>query len=245
MELPPVRNVPEEQIFSVVRAEIARAYADTRFAVPSDAEQQRMVEETVQGIKKYASTIRIEEIPEAIRDGVMGVHGEFPGLSVATFVKFCVYHVNSQKRRDRMKALTREKNEPAPPTPEELDRRWMEHLKKAFDTVKYGEIYEDHGNKLYEWLDEEKGKIQFTKERKLHFMDQARLQLAAEKEAERASSDFFKRRHLASIIETIRSDHHPPIVVVRAKKIALNAFIQDQLEFGLTAESLFENEGQE
>lgn len=237
----PARKEADERIFAVVRESIARAYADTRYAVPSPEEQQRMVEETAKDIKRYASTIRVEEIPEAIRDGVRGVHGDYAGLSVATFVRFCVYHVQSQKRRDLIRSLQQDRDGTTPPTPEEMDARWMEHLGKAFETVESGDQYDDYGNGLYDWLDE-KGKIVFTKERKWEFVEQARQQLAAEKEAEKANSDYFKRKHLATIIESIQNEGTIPMVSIRAKKIALNTWIRECIEMEITPEQILEND---
>lgn len=240
LELKPISKEPKEEVFRIVRAEIARFYADTRFKLPSlpsgsldEDEMSRMVNETTNDILTYASHLRLFEIVNAFKKGTRGMYGEYHGGSVATFNKFILGYLSSGEREQIVKKERKQENiEMDKPTPEQWDEKCTDRLKQAFNAVKNGEYWDDPGNYLYNWLDE-KGLIPFSTERKKQFMSKAKDKLIAEqKDNKIKETDFHKIGVISKYIRDIESGNQNQRVIVMAKKIALNTLIRESIELG-------------
>ena len=83
----PVRKVPKRDVFNMVLASVARAYADLNIKAISAEERDYLVNELTGNIIARYPAIRVSEIPEAIARGIRGKYGEYYGLSVVSFEK--------------------------------------------------------------------------------------------------------------------------------------------------------------
>ncbi|HYG84554.1 MAG TPA: hypothetical protein VD907_06800 [Verrucomicrobiae bacterium] len=243
IDMPPVKQVAKTELFQAVNAAIGKSFADAGVKMLDDNDRDYLVNQVVKDIQTYTPNLRLEEIGIAFQNGVRGKYGDYFGLNVVTFNKFLVAYLSSGERDQRILKEADPEPEPAPPAPEEYDQRCMGHLKDAFKIVSEGGFFEDFGNFLYTWLDKEKGVIKLSKERRWKIWEEAETKLLLEKEEEKnAATDYLKRKQISLIIEKIQAKSKNDLVEIKAKKIALNTWIKDQIEFGGTPESIFNNE---
>src|SRR5258708_7518999 len=84
----PVRKVPKRDVFNMALISVAKAFADLNNKSLSPQERDYMVNELTDNIIARYPAIRVNEIPQAIANGIRGKYGEFYGLSVVAFERF-------------------------------------------------------------------------------------------------------------------------------------------------------------
>ena len=73
----PVRHHPKRDVFNAVLIAVAKSYADLNVKSITPDERTYMVNELTDNIIARYPAIRINEIPEAIANGIRGKYGEF------------------------------------------------------------------------------------------------------------------------------------------------------------------------
>lgn len=204
------------EVFTIVQAAVAKAYADLNFKVPEQKDKEYIINELTDNIRKNYRTIRTKEIPVAFAKGVRGEYGEFMGLSIVTFEKFIQGYINSPYREELGKSLPLL----SPPAREKVLTRQdrIDFAKAAFDKFKFHDFYNDLGNIVYNFLDSE-GMIPFTSKEKFEVMN-----LVREREYKRLSSPITRQekrdfeKHINKLVES-----NDPIIP-SAKRECLNRF---------------------
>jgi hypothetical protein len=230
-----VKNLPKRDLFKIVRASVAKAFADTNTKEISDEGRNYLVNELTDNILKYHPAIRLNEIPEAIAQGVRGRYGEFYGLSVVTFLKFIEQYLFSEKRTGLVKELVID-DEPKP----------VPNLQTQFETAKHNAMHALQRKKdkkdisaistsVYNFLDR-LTLLHFTKNEKYDMMADATRELIAELKYKLILSPYVERAAIKKDIEaythaitehTEVNDRQHTLVKMRAKKLALDAFLNN------------------
>lgn len=230
-----VKNLPKRDLFDTVRINVAKAFADTNTKEISDEDRSYLVNELTDNILKYHPAIRLNEIPEAIAQGVRGRYGEFYGLSVVTFLKFIEQYLFSEKRT----VLVKECVIDAGPKP-------VPDLQTQFETAKHNAIHALQRKKdkkdisaistsVYNFLDR-LTLLQFTKNEKYDMMTDATRELIAELKYKLIISPYAERAAIKKDIEAytaVITEHAGVnqeqfiLVKMRAKKLALDAFLNN------------------
>ncbi|ASU33159.1 hypothetical protein MuYL_1261 [Mucilaginibacter xinganensis] len=228
-----IKNLPKRDLFDTVRINVAKAFADTNTKEISDEDRNYLVNELTDNILKYHPAIRLNEIPEAIAQGVRGRFGEFYGLSVVTFLKFIEQYLFSEKRTNIVKeSVIDDVPRPVP------------DLQTQFETAKQNALYALQRKKdkkdnsaiatvVYDFLDRIK-LIQFTIAEKQDMMADAVRELIAELKYKLMISPYIERAAIKMDIEAYTAvmtahaginDRLFTLAKMRAKKLALDAFL--------------------
>jgi hypothetical protein len=222
---PWVKQLPKKTLFDCVIAAVAKSYADLNFKEISDTDKFYLVNELVDNILKNFPAIRLEEISIAFANGIRGQYGEYMGLSVITFEKFISGYMLSRERAELVKSL------PQPELSKEPDNLTKFELAKnntikAFQLKSDNKDYTLYALPVYDFLDKLK-LIDFSTEEKLEFVNEARIALQIELNSEKEQEkDQFKRKDLNKTIEQIVTGQSQDLVIVKAKKLALNVFFE-------------------
>lgn len=232
-----VKNLPKHDLFKTVLLSVAKAFADTNTKEISDEDRSYLVNELTDNILKYHPSIRLNEVPEAIAQGIRGRFGEFYGLSVVTFGRFIEQYLLSDKRTSMVKQL------PADDTP-----RPVPDLQTQFDTARYNAMQALQRKKdgrdlsaiatsVYNFLDRIK-LLEFTAGEKYDMMDDAVRELIKELKYKLITAPYAERAEIKRDIDayTDAITKHTPVnnrqltlVKMRAKKLALDAFLNNVL----------------
>ncbi len=204
-----------------------------------------LVKNTSDQILIEVPNIRLEEIPLAIKKGILGELGEWFGLNVVTFVKFIKVYYESEKRLKIMIDNRIPEPEKLPPSPEELRIAENEIIVNAFKKFSETGSYEDHGNHIYNKLDA-RGLIPYTGDRKKKFMEEAKSNLLARNNTKTALSLEEKRtfERVVSAIMNNTPDSRKDIVR-EAKKIALKVLFNELIEMETDIVEFIEGTGNE
>jgi hypothetical protein len=230
-----VKNLPKRDLFNTVLANVAKAFADTNTKEISNEDRNYLVNELTDNILKYHPAIRLNEIPEAIGQGVRGRYGEFYGLSVVTFLQFIEQYLFSEKRTGLVKECVIDE-EPKP----------VPDLQTQFETAKYNALHALQRKKdkkdiaaistsVYNFLDR-LTLLHFTKNEKYDMMADATRELIAELKYKLILSPYVERAAIKKDIEAytgVITEHAGVneeqfiLVKMRAKKLALDAFLNN------------------
>ena len=228
-----VKNLPKRDLFETVLISVAKAFADTNTKEISDEDRSYLVNELTDNIIKYHPSIRLNEIPEAIAQGIRGRYGEYYGLSVVTFLKFIEQYLFSEKRT----GLVKEQVVDDGPKP-------VPSLQIQFETAKYNAMYALQRKKdkkdlsgmstsVYNFLDKIK-LVRFTITEKEDMMADAVRELVNELKYKLIVSPYVERAAIKKDIEaytavitehTAVNDRLFTLAKMRAKKLALDAFL--------------------
>lgn len=186
-------------------------------------------------IRNNFSDFSNEEISLAFEYGLAGKitvdlnhYHDFNVLYVSRFL-----NAFREYRRGQLLIARKAEEEKALPEKAELTVKEKEQIMidaalKAFEIVKSGQLYDDIGNSVYNFLDEKK-LIPFTKERKMEFLEEAEKKVKAMYEAEKYMKiDLRVINVLNKLIDEINCKS--PNVIVEAKKIALNELFKQMIE---------------
>ncbi|SHM51075.1 hypothetical protein [Mucilaginibacter sp. OK098] len=230
-----IRNLPKRDLFKIVLASVAKAFADTNTKEISNEDRNYLVNELTDNILKYHPAIRLNEIPEAIAQGVRGRYGEFYGLSVVTFLKFIEQYLFSEKRTSLVKELP----------PDEVPKP-VPSLQTQFETAKLNAMHALQRKKdkkdisavstsVYNFLDQ-LTLLQSTPNEKYDMMADATRELIDELKYKLIVSPYVERAAIKKDIEaytdaltehTEVNDRQLTFVKMRAKKLALDAFLNN------------------
>lgn len=224
-----IRHTKEKNIGKTLIMAVGKAYADKGIKV-DQTDINYMIPSLVSAIKKFCPNIRIDEIPEAINNGIFGEYGEYFGLNVTTFTNFVKAYYASEKRRQlAIAALPAPEAKPCP-TREELLRAEKKMIVDAFASYCLHGYYLDIANHVYNKLNGRE-LIQFTAERKKEFYEQARIELLQDGQSNLRGS-IGDRSKMKLIVSGLVSNEGDAVNIItrRAKQIALNAYFNELKE---------------
>jgi hypothetical protein len=230
-----VKNLPKRDLFKIVLASVAKAFADTNTKEISDEDRNYLVNELTDNILKYHPAIRLNEVPDAIAQGVRGRYGEFYGLSVVTFLKFIEQYLFSEKRTGLVKQLVID-DDPKP----------VPSLQVQFETAKHNAMCALQRKKdkkdlsaistsVYNFLDR-LALLHFTNYEKYDMMADAARELIDELKYKLILSPYAERAAIKKDIEAYKAaitehaqvnDRQLTLVKMQAKKLALDAFLNN------------------
>ena len=243
-----VRHLPKRDVFNAVLVSIAKAFADMNMKDTSENDRDYLVNELTDNIIKHYPSIRLSEIPDAISLGIRGKYGEFFGLSVVTFEKFIEQYLLSEKRTELVKQLPQEHEQKVP------------DLQTQFDTAKYnvlqalwrkmnGKDVEVISSSVYSFLDRLK-LLPFTGSEKYDMMADATRELIAELKFKLTVAPPTVRpdikKDIGAYTKAITehaglNDRLYKLTILRAKKLALDAFLNNVMMEGIDLDKLVES----
>ncbi len=188
-------------------------------------------------LKKEVPVMRIKEIGLAIKKGIYKEFGEFFGLNVAEFVRFCKSHYDSELRSSAAKTILKPvESEQKPPTPEQQFYLFKNLCIESYNFFENNKPFETRARTCYDFLNKIK-LIIFSKKEKYDILEKA-AQLVISDQNIKLSVIFedFNRKPLKRIIqaitESLENDKPLPkyvkeMVINKAKYLTLNAFFHD------------------
>lgn len=191
----------------------------------------------IKDLREYNKNISYQEIELAFRNGFKNEYGEWFGLNNKTYFQWVNGYTMSVARKQAIK------NRELLLVPAEIKLSEEEKNKiihegalMAFSQFKEKGFVLDVGNVNYNYLDS-KGVFNFTKARKVAFMEQAKINL--QKEAAKnldENSNQIARMDIRRSLGDITSDKSDK-VIAEAKRIALNTFFADLVEMDIELET--------
>lgn len=233
-----IKNLTDNQIKDAILKIITKTFFDagqkSQDAAPYAAEM------TV-SIKRYFSTLSVEEISLCFFKGARGEFGEYFGLNPVSFYGWISKYMTSEARKTaKLKQLAFEVPEKRQLTEAEKEAIVRAGLIKCFEDFKAKGILYDADNVNYNLLDRW-GKIPFTKGRKKEFIGMAQARLKAEeKEKMERSGDLKQIRTMNEAIKEL-GDPKNDQVIREAKRIALKVLFQDMIDTEMDIKDLMEN----
>jgi len=243
-----IRHLPKRDVFNAVLISVAKAFADLNMKDTSENDRDYLVNELTDNIIKRHPSIRLSEIPDAISLGIRGKYGEFFGFSVVTFEKFIEQYLLSEKRTELVKQLPQDHEQKVP------------DLQTQFDTAKYnvlqallrkttGKDIEVISSSVYSFLDRLK-LLPFTAGEKYDMMADATRELIAELKFKLTLAPPTERQNIKKDIEAYTkaitehsnvNDRLYNLVILRSKKLALDAFLNNVMMEGIDLDKLVES----
>jgi ribosomal protein L15 len=190
---------------------------------------QAMCKPLIKDLQTRYRGLTLSEVEYALNAGVRGDYGEYYGINVVTINKWLKMYCSSEARRE----ANREKNlaglpEYTGPTAEEKRKIIERSYEDALNDVRAGKYVKDLNNVIYDMLDR-RGKINFTVKQKWAFMEQAKRELEA-KAGEMKLERMFSGRLDSTTDKMISDMTKKDVVVMRAKRIALNVYLKKIVE---------------
>lgn len=222
---PMIIEYAKSEVFTVIRASVAKCYADLNFKAISTPDKEYLVNELTNNILNRYPGIRLEEIPNAFQLGIRGEFGEFMGLSVITFENFIKNYLESQHRLKLAETLPRlqEKNVP---TKDEIFEISQNNALLAYEKFKAGMDYELLATITYSFLDD-LSLLNYSSKDKIEFIEIAKQELLnAAKSKKLFEFDRSERNKLDNLIKDITSHTENQKVIIQAKRIALRVFFE-------------------
>lgn len=153
---PIVRKVEENELRIVISRAIAKAFADTGQSKET-TDIDYLIGTIPFEIKKQVPSIRLDEIPIAINNGIFGHYGKYYGINVLTIISFCQQYLESEERKkEGQKMLQLSEPKEIIPSQEETIKAIKEAITKAYQAFLINGNYNDHFNFIYDKLDERK-----------------------------------------------------------------------------------------
>lgn len=230
-----VNQLPKKDVFAVVLMSIAKAFIDTATKEISEADRNYLVNELTDNIVKRYPSIRLNEIPEAIWQGVRGRFGEFYGLSLVTFERFIEQHLLSDKRTGLVKALPGDDLPRSAPNLQTQFETAKENALRALQRKRDKKDISAIATSVYNFLDQIK-LVEFTTREKNDMMADATRELIEELKYKQLLVPYIGRAAIKKDIEAYRNaiTERTPVtaeqltlVKMRAKKLALDAFLNN------------------
>ncbi|WP_295792842.1 hypothetical protein [Mucilaginibacter sp.] len=230
-----VNQLPKKDVFAVVLMSIAKAFIDTGTKEISEADRNYLVNELTGNIIKRYPAIRLNEIPEAIWQGVRIRFGEYYGMSLVTFERFIEQYLLSDKRTGLVKALPcDDAPKPAPDLQIQFETA-TENALRALQRKRDKKDVSAMSTSVYNFLDSIK-LLSFTIREKNDMMADATRELIEELKYKQLLVPYIERAAIKKDIEAYRdaiTEHTPvtaeqlTLVKMRAKKLALDAFLNN------------------
>lgn len=200
-------------------------------------------------LKSILPALRIKEIPLAFKKGLIKEFGEYYGLNVAEFLRFCKAHYDSQLRADTVKSIKPIEQPKAAPSIESQFYTLKNNVITAFSKNQVGSNFEVMAASCYDFLNK-LDLIIFSKKEKYDIMKEAAAKLIAELNLQIYKSDEFSRKGLKSIVNEVKfwlnDDGTPTIstyrkIIAKSKYLTLKAFFDEIQESELSLNDLIDN----
>ena len=184
---------------------------------------QETVDELYKDLKKYYSTLSMEEIKLAFTNGYKKEYGEYYGLNNATYFGWVGAYTNNEKRLKVKKIIAEAKIatkvEPVK-SAEEIAYILKAACIKAFDEYRLGKYVVDAGNVKYNFL-VSLGIINFSTERKAEILAATKVRLRHEAIANKERAETVEKA-LSKILDIT--------IISEARKDALFVFFKELKE---------------
>jgi len=230
-----INKLPKIDVFTVVTMSVARAFVDTNTKEISEADRDYLVNQLTDNIIKHYPAIRLNEIPEAVWQGVRGRFGEYYGLSLVTFELFIEQYLLSDKRTGLVKALPGGDAPRLAPGLQTQFETAKENALRALQRKRDKKDLSAMSTSVYNFLDSIK-LVEFTTCEKNDMMADATRELIDELKYKQLLVPYIERAAIKKDIEAFRNavTEHTPVtdeqltlVKMRAKKLALDAFLNN------------------
>jgi hypothetical protein len=239
----PVRHHPKRDVFNVVLVSVAKSFADLNIKSLTQPDRDYMVNELTDNIIARYPAIRINEIPEAIAQGIRGKYGEFYGLSVISFERFIEQYLLSDERVRAVKALPLPPGTKRVPTKDEQFALSKSNVLMALERKRAGKAISGMATSVYDFLDKLQ-LLQFGKDEKYDMMADACRELVGELRFKLITAPAHERIALRSDAEAYTAalkggaltDTQKQNIIRISKRLALDAFLQqvmlEELDLG-------------
>lgn len=235
-----VCNSDDKIVLDTLASAVARAFQDLGQRI-DEHDSVYLKSALLVEARKYKS-LRVKEIPIAIERGIRKEYGEYFGINVVSISGFFRGYLASQERAEAAKELNKlALPEPTKPTESEIKAMEIDMIVKAFDKFRAEGYYTDFGNHVYRKLDE-RGLINFTPERKMEFMEQAKKSIEVKNNPATALTreERAKRRSaIESLANAIKTGD--TLVVREAKQIALMSYFGELKKMEIEIKDLLED----
>ena len=230
-----INKLPKIDVFNVITMSVARAFADTNTKEISEADRDYLVNQLTDNVIKHYPAIRLNEIPEAVWQGVRGRFGEYYGLSLVTFERFIEQYLLSDKRTGLVKALPADDSPRPAPNPQTQFETAKENALRTLQRKRDKKDISAMATSVYNFLDQIK-LVVFTTREKNDMMADATRELIEELKYKQLLVPYIERAAIKKDIEAYRNaiTEHTPVteeqlilVKMRAKKLALDAFLNN------------------
>jgi len=230
-----INKLPKIDVFNVITMSVARAFADTNTKEISEADRDYLVNQLTDNVIKHYPAIRLNEIPEAVWQGVRGRFGEYYGLSLVTFERFIEQYLLSDKRTGLVKALPADDLPRSAPNLQTQFETAKENALRALQRKRDKKDISAMATSVYNFLDQIK-LIEFTTREKNDMMADATRELIEELKYKQLLVPYIERAAIKKDIGAYRNaiTEHTPVteeqlilVKMRAKKLALDAFLNN------------------
>lgn len=151
----PIRQTNTPELKTGLLALVTWAYKFMRYGIEEE-DLDFIVVNLAQVLKSDYSGLNLNQVSEAVQNGVKGKYGEFKGLSAGTFTSFLSKYV--EEKRNEAKALKpyEPKQIEYTPTPEEFEVIFQTNLKTSYEKFKRLGVIEDAGNRICKELGKRK-----------------------------------------------------------------------------------------
>jgi hypothetical protein len=230
-----ITQLPKQNVFDMVLISVAKAYMDTNTKEISEVDRTYLVNELTDNILKYHPSIRLNEIPEAIGRGVRKQYGEVYGLSVVRFLSFIDSYLLSASRTQLVKERSREAAPKPVPGREEQFEVAKSNVLMAFKRKTDRQDISAIAPAVYDFLDGLQ-LLEFTPAEKRDMMADATRELIDELKVKQTIARVSERNDIKKHLEAYKkaiteyaavNNRQQTLVIIRAKKLALDAFFNN------------------
>ena len=214
-----ISKLNENELLTAIDSALESAYKDVGY-LPTKVDKDYIAGNLYSIIKAKYGHLRQQEITIAFRNGVARKYGEYFGYNFATFQNFLQAYVKSDDRLEASKiALSMAENRQLPEKPFDP----VEYEKWVYDMWKEKGVIFDMTGADYYYL-EQQGKINYTKEQKWDFYQQAEQFMINRKGADKHTLEGL--RELQTYLDKIKHKDHLTIEAIKdkARKIALEQY---------------------
>ncbi|SDL14856.1 Uncharacterised protein [Sphingobacterium mizutaii] len=184
---PQVRSTTKLAIDAVIQPAVYKAFMDRGQFEIEQEKIDHLVSSLSDSIKQSCPNIRLNEIPIAIKKGVLGEYGDYMGINVVSLVNFVKAHYASSERLNIVKGIQSPSIEKKTPSEEEIIQKDKELLITSFERFKSTGFYEDHGNYIYKIAVKKLNLFDLSEERKKQY-----LELGKNRAIEKIQSEIFQ-----------------------------------------------------
>lgn len=196
----------------------------------------------VDNIINYAGGFTLNQIVHAFKLGRIKEFGDWYGLNNNTYEQWVRNYLGYSKRLEankKQESYIKSLNEPKQLTKQEKDAVMKDASLSAFEIFKDKKYYPDYGNSCFNFL-WRKRIIVFTPERIQGFKDQAKKEYIEQgKQDLKTVTSLEMGREIKKELTAIEQGQNDDILLMAAKKIALNTFFRELVETETELKDLF------
>ncbi|MDR1913380.1 MAG: hypothetical protein LBQ68_02705 [Clostridiales bacterium] len=218
-----IRECDDATIMESLAVIVAAMFA-TAGQKPEKKDVKMICREVCKDLKNRYKGLTLDEVKIACDNGVRGDYGDYFGINVVSINKWLkAYYYSEERQRAQREKLFKGLPQRTALTADEILQIKVNAYREAYGLAAAGKYVPDLGNLVYNFLDS-RGKISFTKEEKLVFVERARAEL--ETEAKERAREALAPVRIDSVIARITDTG----IIQRAKRIALNEHFRRILE---------------